>query len=145
LPLDYFAVERGILTFMNAIQPSFRPPQKPTGDRRRVRRTSPTTHRQPYRAVSGEATAKLFANIVISSAAISGLIQLLPYQLSQQTKLQDIREEVQRSEKRVTRLSSNFNRHFDSEQSQVVMQEQSNRIVPSQRRVILLDKDLVRD
>lgn len=130
---------------MNAIQPSFHPQQQPTVTRRRVRRTSPTANRQPYRAVSGETTAKLFANIVISSAAVSGLVQLLPYQLSQQTKLQDIKKEVSRSEKRVTRLSSTFNRHFDPEQSQVVMQEQSNRVAKSQRRVILLDKDLVRD
>ncbi|HEY9691686.1 MAG TPA: hypothetical protein V6D15_05750 [Oculatellaceae cyanobacterium] len=130
---------------MNAIQPSFHPLQQPTVTRRRVRRTSPTAHRQPYRAVSGETTAKLFANIVISSAAVSGLVQLLPYQVSQQTKLQEIKKEVQRSEKRVTRLSSTFNRHFDPEQSQVVMKEQSNRVAPSQRRVILLDKDLVRD
>ena len=130
---------------MNAIQPSYHPLQQPTVARRRVRRTSPTAHRQPYRAVSGETTAKLFANIVISSAAIFGIVQLLPYQLSQQAKLQDITKEVQRSEKRVTRLSSAFNRHFDPEQSQGVMQEQSNRVAPNQRRIILLDKDLVRD
>jgi len=130
---------------MNAIQPSFHPLQQPTVTRRRVRRTSPTAHRQPYRAVSAETTAKLFANIVISSAAVSGLVQLLPYQLSQQTKLQDLKKEVSRSEKRVTSVSSTFNRHFDPEQAQSVMKEQSNRVDKSQRRVILLDKDLVRD
>jgi hypothetical protein len=65
----------------------------------------------------------------------------LPYHLSQQAKLGEIREEVKRTEKRVNRLSNNFSRYFDPQQAKSVMQEQSHRVDPSQRQVVWLDNN----
>jgi outer membrane murein-binding lipoprotein Lpp len=87
-----------------------------------------------------ETTAKLTANVVLSAVAIAGLVKLLPYQLSQQEKLQEIQTEVQQTETRVNRLRTDFNRYFDPQQATIIMQEQSNRVAPGQRQVILVDK-----
>jgi ribonuclease D len=125
---------------MNAIEPS-QPPQQPAPNRRIVPRTQRQQRRHPNRAIAIETTAKLAVNVVLSSAAIAALVQLLPYHLSQQAKLGEIREEVKRTEKRVNRLSNNFSRYFDPQQAKSVMQEQSHRVDPSQRQVVWLDNN----
>ncbi len=124
---------------MNAIQPS-RNPLPPERTRRRVARSSRHHRRYAYQAIVAETTAKLVVNIVLSTAALAALVQLLPYQLSQQPKLQEIRAEVEQTEKRVNRLSSDFSRGFDPQQAQSVMQEQSQRVDPSQRQIVWLDQ-----
>jgi len=78
---------------------------------------------------------------VISSAAVSALVQLLPYHWSQQEKLREINAEVNIIESRVNRLQTELNRNFSPPQARDLMREQSLRIDPSQRRVILTDKD----
>ncbi|HEY9711412.1 MAG TPA: hypothetical protein V6D48_24610 [Oculatellaceae cyanobacterium] len=79
----------------------------------------------------------MVVNVVISAAAIAGLVQLLPYHLSQQSKLGEVRAEVKRTEKRVNDLRTEFGRSFDAGQAKSVMQEQSYRIDPNQRQVVL--------
>jgi ribonuclease D len=125
---------------MNAIEPS-QPPLQPAPNSRIVPRTRRQQRRHPNRAIAIETTAKLAVNVVLSSAAIAALVQLLPYHLSQQAKLGEIREEVKRTEKRVNRLSNNFSRYFDPQQAKSVMQEQSHRVDPSQRQVVWLDNN----
>lgn len=120
---------------MNAIQPP-RPTGQPLEPHRKVRRTQQPQRRHSYRAVAGETTVKLVVNLVISAAALTGLIQLLPYHLSQQAKLREVRAEVKRTEARVNSLRSDFSRSFDSGQAKSVMQEQSYRVDPNQRQVV---------
>ncbi len=125
---------------MNAIQPS-RPPLQPVEPRRvtpqiKRRRRRPRSNR----LVALETTAKLAVNVVLSAAAVSGLVKLLPYQWSQQEKLWEINSEVKLVEGRVNHLRTDFNRYFDPQKAKSVMQEQSNRVAPGQRPVILLDK-----
>ena len=121
---------------MNAIQPS-RQTLQPLEPRRMGPRTQRRQRPRSYQAVAGETTAKLVVNVVISAAAITGLVQLLPYHLSQQSKLGEVRAEVKRTEKRVNDLRSEFGRSFDAGQAKSVMQEQSYRIDPNQRQVVL--------
>lgn len=128
-----------ICSIMNAFQPS-RPPLKPEETRRVASRPRRYRRRRPYRVMALETTAKLTVNVVLSAIAIAGLVKLLPYQLSQQEKLQEIHSEVQQTEARVNRLRTDFNRYFDPQQATIIMQEQSNRVAPEQRQVILLDK-----
>lgn len=123
---------------MNAIQPS-RPTLQPLEPRRMGSRPQRRQRGRSYQAVAGETTAKLVVNVVISTAAIAGLVQLLPYHLSQQSKLGEVRAEVKRTEKRVNDLRTEFGRSFDSGQAKSVMQEQSYRIDPNQRQVVLQD------
>lgn len=121
---------------MNAIQPS-RLTRQPLETRRRmVPRTSRRQRNQGVRLVACETTAKLVVNLVVCTAALTGLVKLLPYHLSQQTKLHEVRTEVKRTEARVNHIRADFSRSFDPGQAKSVMQEQSYRIDPTQRQVI---------
>lgn len=123
---------------MNAIQPS-RSPLQPVEPRRVPQRKS-RNRRRPYRSMAVQTTAKLTINILLSAAAVSALVKLLPYYQSQQEKLQEIQTEVKLTEGRVNHLRTNFNRYFDPQQAKTIMQEQSNRVNPGQRPVILLNQ-----
>jgi hypothetical protein len=105
-----------------------------------VSRTQRRQRHHSFRAVAGETTAKLVVNMVLSAAAIAGLVQLLPYHLSQQTKLREVRLEVKRTETRVNNLRTDFSRSFDPGQAKSVMQEQSYRVDPNQRQVVWKDQ-----
>lgn len=123
---------------MNAIQPS-RPTVQPLEPRRMVPRTGRRGRRHSFRAVAGETTAKLVVNVVLSAAALTGLVQLLPYHLSQQAKLREVRTEVRRAEERVKNLHADFSRANDPGQVRSVMQEQSFRVDPNQRQIVWQD------
>ena len=122
---------------MNAIQPS-KPPLQPVKPRRQVNPRA--RRRRSYRAMVLEPTAKLAVNIVLSTAALTALVQLLHYQGSQLQKLDEIQTQVKLIEGRVNLLQTDFARYFDPQQAKNVMQEQSNRLDPGQRQVVLLDK-----
>ncbi len=124
---------------MNAIQQPFKPPVPPPEKRRTKHRRH--ARRQRLTQVVVETTAKLAVNIVICGGAISALVQLLPYNWLQQDKLREINTEVSLSEGRVNRLQTDFGRYFDPHQAKNIMQEQSQRVDPSQRQVYMIDKD----
>ena len=109
--------------------------KSPRGSRRR--------QRQPdsYRTVAVESAVKLLINGVLSAAAIAALLKLIPYIQSQQSELQEIQAEVERTRVRVGLLRDNFNRNFDPLQTRTAMKEYSPRVDPKQRRVILLEPD----
>jgi hypothetical protein len=75
-----------------------------------------------------EVTTRLTVNLLISTAAIAALIQLLPYQTSQQVKLQELSTTVKAASKRVENNQKKFSHYFDPAQMRTVMQEQTNRI-----------------
>lgn len=89
--------------------------------------------------------AKLVVNIVLCTAAIAGLSQLLPYYLSQQAKLREVRAEVKRTETRVSTLRTDFSRSFDPGQAKSVMQEQSYRVDPTQRQIVWQEQGTMDD
>lgn len=120
---------------MNAIQQN-QPPLQPLEPRRIPRRRR---GRHSFGAVAGETTAKFVVNVVLSTAALSGFVQLLPYHLSQQTKLREVRSEVKQAEQRVKKSRADFNRSFDPGQARSVMREQSTWIDPTQRQVVWQD------
>jgi hypothetical protein len=88
-----------------------------------------------------ETTAKIGVNVVISAAALSALVQLLPYHWSQQDKLREIRTEVKQMEERVNSLQAEFSRNFDPRQTKSIMQEQGYRFDPRQRQVVLMNQE----
>ncbi|KAF3890254.1 MULTISPECIES: slr1601 family putative cell division protein [Nostocales] len=120
---------------MNAFQPS-RPPLQPIEKRRVTPRPKRRLRQRSYQVLALETTVKIGVNIVISAAAISALIQLLPYHWSQQEKLRAIRVDVKQLEGRVYDLQAEFSRNFDPRQSKTIMQEQGFRFDPSQRQVV---------
>jgi len=74
--------------------------------------------------------------MVVLIAAGAALIRLVPQNLAQQARLQELQTEVAFVERRVDQLQDRFNRHFDPQQTRAIMQEQSNRVDPNQRQVI---------
>ena len=124
---------------MNALQPS-RPPLKQVEPRRVASQRKNRDRRRPYQVMAVQTTAKLTINVLLSAVAVSALVKLVPYYLSQQEKLQEIQTEIKLTEERVNSLRTDFNRYFDPQQAKSIMQEQSNRVDPGQRPVILMNK-----
>ncbi len=134
---------------MQAIQPTVTP-LRPVKNSPRVARPpsnlpssrpSSSKRSHPHQILAAEAGVKLAVNIVLSVCATSALIQLLPHYRAVQEKLQEIQAEVNLTEKRVNQSRSDFNRYFDPSLAKTVMQEQSNRVDPQQRPVILQELD----
>ncbi|WP_017654454.1 hypothetical protein [Fortiea contorta] len=125
---------------MNAIQPS-RPPLQPIEKRRVTPRPKRHLRQRSYQIMALETTAKIAVNLAISGAAISALVQLLPYHWSQQEKLREIKTEVKQMEGRVNTLQAEFSRNFDPHQTKAIMQQQGYRFDPSQRQVVFMNQD----
>lgn len=90
--------------------------------------------------VAVEISVKLVVNILLSITAIAALTKLLPYQHLQLAKLHSIGVEREEVEKRVENLREDFSRNFDPNQTRKIMQEQSPRVDPSQRRIFWLEQ-----
>ncbi len=117
---------------MSALQPLKTSRIKPPHLRCQHRRQ----RQQPYhRLVAIELSVKLAVNGLLGAIAIFTIIKLLPYQLAQQKQLQEVRVQVQDTERRVTKLKTEFSHNFDPNQTKRVMQEQSPRLAPNQRRI----------
>ncbi|MFM7405929.1 MAG: hypothetical protein ACKO3K_04495 [Cuspidothrix sp.] len=125
---------------MNAFQPS-RTPLEPVEQRRIKPRPKRHLRHRAYQVMALETTAKLAVNTVISTAAISALVQLLPYHWLQQDKLREVRTEVKVMEGRVQNLQTEFSRNFDPSESKNIMQQKSYRFYPNQRPVVLMNED----
>jgi len=123
---------------MQAIQPTVNPlrPVK-TPPRVTPRRSSKRQRSYPHQMLAAETGVKLAVNIVLSVCATSAVIQLWPHYRGVQEKLHEIQAEVNLTQGRVDKSRSDFNRYFDPSLAKTVMQEQSNRIDPQQRQVIL--------
>jgi hypothetical protein len=126
---------------MNAIQPSRPPLQQPTPKKRANPRPHRHLRQRSHRIMGLETTVKIGVNIAISTAAISALVQLLPYHWTQQEKLRAVRTEVNQMETRVGGLQTEFSRNFDPTQTKSIMQQQGYRFAPNQRQVVFSDKE----
>ncbi|WP_414526577.1 hypothetical protein [Nodularia chucula] len=125
---------------MNASQPS-RPPLQPIQKRRAVPRPKRHLRQRSYQLMALETTAKIAVNLAISTAAISALVQLVPYQLTQQDRLREVGTEVKLMQTRVENLQSEFNRNFDPHQAQSIRQQQAYRFDPHQLPVVFVHQD----
>lgn len=125
---------------MNAIQTSNHPLQPVESRRRRSHQSERRGRTRPYQVMATETTLKLSVNVVLSLAAVSALLQLLPYNRSGQEKLQHIRAEVQQTEGRVSQLRLEFSRSFDPQAAKSIMTEQSHRMDPTLRPIVWVEK-----
>jgi hypothetical protein len=122
---------------MHAIRHS-QPDPHPNQSTRRASLLARGNRRRSHRAIAAETSAKLLVNLVLAIASGSALLKLLPYSLTQQAKLQEIRAEVSLVGNRVAQVQGDFDRNFDPQQMRTIMQEQSSRVDPQQRQVIWL-------
>lgn len=75
--------------------------------------------------VIAELTVKLSVNALAIAFAGLTLAQLLPYHLSQNTKLREIRLEVDRTQMRVARLRDRFGSSFALQQTETIVEDQT--------------------
>jgi hypothetical protein len=121
---------------MNAYQPS-KSPLEASEPRRVARKPLPRRRTRRYKALALETTVKLAVNLTLSVAAVAALVQLLPYHMSVQAKLKDMREETSQTQARVNRLQSDFNRSFDPQQTRMIIQGQTGQSPPGRLNVVL--------
>jgi len=108
----------------------------------RSRRNQPTRRTIPrYSGLALEISAKILVNATIATVALTGLNQLVSTYQTQTSRLEEVKQEVERTQARVNELKHEFTRNFDPYQRQVIMQEQTNQIKPNQRHVILVEPD----
>jgi apolipoprotein N-acyltransferase len=128
---------------MQAIEPTVTP-LRPVKNSPRVAvapRRSSSQRSNPHQTLAAETGVKLAVNMVLSLCATSALIQLWPHYQAVEEKLQEIQAEVNLTQGRVNQSRSDFNRYFDPSEAKTVMQEQSNRVDPQQRPVILQESE----
>ena len=111
-----------------------------------VRRSRPRSRKRPeqnfqpeHQWLLWEILFKLGLNGIFVIVSIMAIVRLLPYQQTQQAKLNQIEMQVQETEERVKQLRSDFNRSFDPSQSRKIMEELSPRHNPHQRKIILTE------
>lgn len=119
---------------MYALKPP-KAPQPPVRANRVARKAKPRQQSQPYRAIAYETTAKLVVNVVLSIAAVTALVKLLPYRSSQEGKLHELDAALQSTTHRVQGVQSRFQNLFDPYQARENMQELTDRIDPNRRRI----------
>jgi hypothetical protein len=120
---------------MYALKPS-QPRPQPGKPQRPRRKPNVRKRVSSSKAIAYETTAKLVVNVVLSMAAISALVQLLPYRSSQEVKLQELEAAVKSTGDRVQKVQSKFSYYFDPYQARESMQELTDRIDPLRRRII---------
>lgn len=114
---------------MNARQPLYSP--KP----RKRRQRSYDHQSKAQKLLATEITVKLAINSVLTIAAITSLARLLPYYLSQQAQLQEVRAEVEDTQTRVNQLNQEFTYYFDTRQSQSQIKKYQLKIEPNERHI----------
>ncbi|MEL6929260.1 MAG: hypothetical protein AAFO95_11540 [Cyanobacteria bacterium J06600_6] len=106
------------------------------------KQTPKTVRRQrhnPYRGVTAEISLKLILSWAIAISAIASLFRLLPYHLTQQAKLKELRIQVEETDARVTKLREQLNHNFDPQQTRSLMEQYSTLTAPNQSRIYWLD------
>ena len=83
-----------------------------------------------------ESIALLTVSVLVSGVAMVSLYKMISLQFSQQSKLREIRSEVNRVEARVNRLQAQFDRNRDPKESSQIVEEQSSLIEAQQLRVV---------
>jgi cell division protein FtsB len=108
--------------------------------RKKVRR-QPRHRHKPYRGIVAEMSLKLILSWIIAIGAIASVSKLLPYHLSQQSKLKELKFQVQETNARVDKLRDELNHNFDPQQTQNLMEQYSSLTSPNQSRIYWLPED----
>jgi hypothetical protein len=107
---------------------------------KKVRR-QPRHRHKSYQGIVAEMSFKLILSWVIAIGAIASVFKLLPYHLSQQSKLKELRFQVQETNARVNKLRNELHHNFDPRQTQNLMEQYSSLTSPNQSRIYWLPED----
>jgi hypothetical protein len=91
------------------------------------------------RSKSYEALATVLVNVILSTAAIAGLVRLIPDQAVQISKLQVLEQEVTAREKTVDCLRDEFSQSFDLGATQAASLREKGLISATQRPIRFSD------
>lgn len=94
-----------------------------------------------HRGLTAEISLKLVLSWAIALSAIASLFRLLPYHLTQQAKLKELRIQVQETDARVSKLREELNHNFDPHRTQSLMEQYSTLTSPNQSRIYWLPED----
>ena len=107
---------------------------------KKARRNS-RKRQNPYRGITAEISLKLILSWAIALGAIASLFRLLPYHLTQQAKLKELRIQVQETDVRVDKLREQLNHNFDPHRTKSLMEQYSTLTAPNQSRIYWLPED----
>jgi cell division protein FtsB len=107
---------------------------------KKVRR-QPRQRNKPYQGIVVEMSLKLILSWVIAIGAIASVFKLLPYHLSQQSKLKELRFQVEETNARVDKLRDELHHNFDPQQTQNLKEQYSSLTSPNQSRIYWLEKN----
>ena len=116
-------------------------PDRQSGKKIRRQSKSFRYRRNPYRGIAAEISLKLILSWIIAIGAIASLFRLLPYHLSQQAKLKELRMQVNQTDARVTKLRRQLNHNFDPQRTQSLMEQYSTLTTPNQSRIHWLPEE----
>jgi hypothetical protein len=85
-----------------------------------------------------ESSAILGVNVLLLGTAIVTLVNLIPNQMTQQAKLQELRAEESSISKNLQQLKQDYERNQTPEMAQRIAQEQGNLLRANQKQVILI-------
>lgn len=130
---------------MNAIQPVQTPLSsvefRDSGAKktRSIKPTAQDRLQRTHRQIAIETSLKLSVNLAIAGIAISALTHLIPYYLLGREKLSQLETEVEQTQSRVQQLRTQFSYYFDPQQVKTIMQQESNLVDPTQKRIVFVE------
>ena len=86
-----------------------------------------------------EAGVKLVTYSALSVFGIVTLVHSIGYNWAQQGKLQHLKTEVQDAKIRTEKIDSNFSRSFDPQAQRSVMEDNTYKITPNRRQIVLIE------
>jgi hypothetical protein len=120
-------------------QPARRQAQSPTKRPARKLSLNAETLTKDYpRAQFWESGVMLGMNILLMGTAIVTLAHLIPNQMTQQAKLQELRSEESNMAQNLENLKQEYERSKSPEVAQRIAQEQGNLMRANQKRVFLI-------
>jgi hypothetical protein len=85
-----------------------------------------------------EAGVKLMTYSALSVFGIVTLVNSISYNWAQHGKLQHLKTEVQDAKIRTEKINNNFSRSFDPQAQKSVMEDNSYKIAPNRRQIVLI-------
>jgi hypothetical protein len=86
---------------------------------------------QRWQSLMWESALGIVVNVLITGAALNGVVRLLPLQLTQHNRLQLLKQDVSQLNRRVSQLRSQFDRTMDPLQTQALIRERENQVPPN--------------
>lgn len=116
---------------MNAHQPL----PSPEPPRRKRKKRAYDSQSKAHRVMAAELTLKLTINSILTVISLVSLQRLLPYYLSQEINLDEVRDEIQDTETRVNELKTEFGYYFDRQESETQVQKYRSKMEEGERQI----------